>query len=152
MLVLVSGTLLAGPARGAAALTVTPSATPAFAGDAPDPDIVYSDGTYFAFTTGTPLGNHIQALVSSTPASGYHSYTGQPYGSTALANPPAWETAQHPDVAGRGLLGRTLADVLRRRSRPYSERQRTRLHLGGGGWGDTVPIGSRSSPIPPPAA
>jgi hypothetical protein len=68
-----------------------PSPSPAFAGDAPDPDVVYSGGTYYAFTTGTVLGNHIQALVSASPASGFGSYTGQPYGSTALPAVPGWE-------------------------------------------------------------
>src|SRR5580692_11950960 len=55
-----------------------PSPSPAFAGDAPDPDVVRSGGTYYAFTTGTPLGNHLQALVDTTgnPASGWRSYTG----------------------------------------------------------------------------
>ena len=73
-------------------LSFAPSPSPAFAGDAGDPDVVYSSGTYYAFTTGTPLGNHIQALVSSAAASGYGSYTGKPYGSTALPNPPGWQT------------------------------------------------------------
>ncbi|HMD45087.1 MAG TPA: hypothetical protein VKG43_02930, partial [Acidimicrobiales bacterium] len=53
---------------------------------------MFSNGAYFAFTTGTALGNHIQALVSTSANSGYHGYTGQPYGSTALANPPGWQT------------------------------------------------------------
>jgi hypothetical protein len=75
-----------------AAVTLSPSTTPAFAGDAGDPDVVYSAGTYFAFTTGTALGNHIQALISSSASEGYHSYTGRSFGSTALANPPGWET------------------------------------------------------------
>ncbi len=74
------------------ATVVSPSPTPAFPADAPDPDVVFSAGTYFAFTTGTALGNHIQALVSASPDAGYHGYTGQPYGSTALANPPGWQT------------------------------------------------------------
>src|SRR5580704_7684372 len=64
------------PSGSSDAVTVSPSATPAFAGDAGDPDVVYSAGTYFAFSTGTPLGNHIQALVSSSASGGYHSYTG----------------------------------------------------------------------------
>src|SRR4029077_4429148 len=68
-----------------------PSPSPAFAGDAPDPDVVYSGGTYYAFTTGTPLGNHIQALVSASPSSGFGSYTGHPFGSTALPAVPSWE-------------------------------------------------------------
>jgi hypothetical protein len=66
----------------------------AFAGDAPDPDIVRSGSTYYAFTTGTALGNNIQVLVDTTgsPASGFASLTGAPFGSTALPSPPAWET------------------------------------------------------------
>jgi hypothetical protein len=68
-------------------------AGPAFNGDAGDPDVVQSAGTFYAFTTGTPLGNHIQELVDTTgtPASGWHSYTGTTYGSTALPTTPAWE-------------------------------------------------------------
>jgi uncharacterized membrane protein YgdD (TMEM256/DUF423 family) len=88
-----SGITVLATTQPAAAVTVSPSTTPAFAGDAGDPDVVYSGGTYFAFTTGTPLGNHIQALVSSSPSGGYHSYSGQSYGSTALATTPGWETA-----------------------------------------------------------
>ena len=101
---IVLGTLLvsiaSGPivtATGAAAaarpnVTVSPTPSPAFPADAGDPDVVYSDGTYFAFTTGTALGNHIQALTSSNANTGYQGYTGQSYGSTALANPPGWQT------------------------------------------------------------
>jgi len=75
-------------------VSVVASQTPAFAGDAPDPDIVYSDSTYYAFTTGTALGNHLQALVdtSGSPASGWRSYTGQSFGSSALPVTPTWET------------------------------------------------------------
>ena len=67
--------------------------TPAYAGDAGDPDVVESGGVYYAFTTGTPLGNHLQALVdtSGSPTSGWRSYTGQSFGSTALPTTPAWE-------------------------------------------------------------
>ncbi len=69
------------------------SPAPAFAGDAPDPDVVYDAGTYYAFTTGTALGNNLQALVdtSGSPASGWRSYTGTNFGSTALPSPPGWE-------------------------------------------------------------
>jgi hypothetical protein len=87
-----SGMVAVTTGQVAAAITVSLATTPAFAGDAGDPDVVYSSGTYFAFTTGTPLGNHIQALVSTSPNSGYHSYTGHSYGSTALATTPGWET------------------------------------------------------------
>ena len=77
----------------ASTVTVTPSASAAFPGDAPDPDIVYNAGTYYAFTTGTALGNSLQALVdtSGTPTSGWRSYTGFAFGSSALVNPPSWE-------------------------------------------------------------
>ncbi len=88
-----------------AQVAVSPSAQPAFGSDAPDPDVVYSNGTYFAFTTGTPLGNNIQALVSSNPSSGYHGYTGQPYGSTALAHPPTWQAANTQTSPGVFFFG-----------------------------------------------
>ena len=74
-------------------VTVTPSTTPAFippacgtgtpaynfagSGDAADPQVVASGGTYYAFTTGNALGNHIAALVSSSPNSGYGALHGQ---------------------------------------------------------------------------
>ncbi len=77
----------AAPACG----TGTPSYNYAGSGDAADPQVVYSAGTYYAFTTGTALGNHIQALVSSTPNSGYGPYTGSCSGSSALPNLSAWE-------------------------------------------------------------
>jgi hypothetical protein len=90
-------------------VTVTPSAVPAFvppacgtgtpaynyagSGDAADPQIVYSGGTYYAFTTGNALGNNLAALVSNSPDSGFHAYTDECYGSTALPSPSAWEQA-----------------------------------------------------------
>ncbi len=100
----------AGPAAAAAHVAVSPSATPAFipnagcgtgnpaynyegSGDAADPQVVYSAGTYYAFTTGNALGNHIAALVSSSPNSGYGPYTHGCYGSTALPSPSPWEQA-----------------------------------------------------------
>ena len=71
--------------------------TPAYnyegSGDAADPQVVYSGGTYYAFTTGNALGNNIAALVSSSPNSGYGPYTGRCYGSTALPSPSSWEAA-----------------------------------------------------------
>ena len=103
------GAVLSG-APAAHAVGVSPSPSPAFAGDAGDPDIVYSGGTYYAFSTGTALGNHIQALVSTSASSGYHSYTGTSFGSTALATPPAWETPDTQtspsviDLDGRWLM------------------------------------------------
>jgi hypothetical protein len=88
-----SGLAAASSAHASSAhVSFSPSPSPAFAGDAGDPNVVYSGGTYYAFTTGTPLGNHIQALVSSSPSSGFGSYTGNPYGSTALPSTPGWES------------------------------------------------------------
>ena len=74
-------------------MSIQPSPAPAFDQDAPDPDVVVSGSTYYAFTTGTPLGNHLQALVdtSGSPASGWRSYTGQSFGSSALPVVPSWE-------------------------------------------------------------
>ena len=71
----------------------TPSPSPAYAADAADPNVLYSGGTYYAFTTGTALGNHIQALTDTTgtPASGWQPYTGGS-GSSALPITPSWET------------------------------------------------------------
>ncbi len=89
------GDLTAGalqPHSAVAFGSALPSA-PAYVGDAGDPDMVESAGTYYAFTTGTALGNHLQALVdtSGSPQSGWRSYTGLGYGSTALPTVPAWE-------------------------------------------------------------
>ncbi len=95
------GLVLLTPATSAQAaplvhghVSITPSPNPAFNGDAPDPDVLLNAGTYYAFTTGTPLGNHIQALIDTTgdPTTGWRSYTGQSFGSTALPVTPAWET------------------------------------------------------------
>jgi hypothetical protein len=100
---------LAGVATGASAhVTVTPSASPAFvppscgatgtpaynypsSGDAADPQIVASGGSYYAFSTGNALGNNLAALVSSSPNSGFHPYTNGCSGSTALPSPSPWE-------------------------------------------------------------
>jgi hypothetical protein len=95
--VVLAASMLGAPIAGAAPapshVSVTVSQTPAFGGDAPDPDVVLSGGVYYAFTTGTALGNNLQALVSSSPTSGWHSYTGTNFGSTALPTAPGWETA-----------------------------------------------------------
>ena len=81
------------PLRSSPELSVAASDAPAFDGDAPDPDIVTSGSTYYAFTTGTALGNHLQVLVdtSGSPESGWRSTTGLSYGSSALPVVPAWE-------------------------------------------------------------
>ncbi len=74
-------------------MSIEAPSAPAFGQDAPDPDVVLSGSTYYAFTTGTVLGNHLQALVdtSGSPFSGWGSYTGHSYGSSALPVVPAWE-------------------------------------------------------------
>ncbi len=99
-------------AQSGAGISVQPAAGPAFNGDAPDPDVVTVGSTYYAFTTGTVLGNHLQALVdtSGSPASGWRSYTGTSSGSSALPVVPSWEavdTQTSPGVifwGGRWLM------------------------------------------------
>ena len=87
-------------------VSFTASPSPAYAGDAADPDLLYSAGTYYAFTTGTALGNHIQALTDTTgsPASGWQPYTGGT-GSSALPSPPAWETSNTQTSPGVFFYG-----------------------------------------------
>ncbi len=87
--------LASSPAQAGSypSVSVQASPAPAFDGDAPDPDIVLDGSTYYAFTTGTALGNHLQALIdtSGSPLGGWRSYTGLPFGSTALPAVPSWE-------------------------------------------------------------
>ena len=80
-------------AQSSGGITIEQTANPAFNGDAPDPDVVRVGSDYYAFTTGTVLGNYLQALVdtSGSPESGWRSYTGTSYGSSALPNFPSWE-------------------------------------------------------------
>jgi hypothetical protein len=101
--------LTSGSVTGASTvprLQIGPAGGPAFNGDAPDPNVVYADGTFYAFTTGTALGNNIQVLTnpSGDPRMGWRPYTGGS-GSTALANPPSWEqvgTQTSPGVVYTG--------------------------------------------------
>ena len=74
---------------GDAHISFTGSPSPAYANDAGDPDPLYSGGTYYTFTTGTVLGNFIQALTDTTgsPTSGWQPYTGG-VGSSTLPAPP----------------------------------------------------------------
>jgi beta-xylosidase len=76
---------------------VTHPQTPAFAptwatnaqdSAAADPDVVRFGNTYYAYTTGTTWGNHIGVLRSSSPATGFHTITGKPYGSSAFPSIP----------------------------------------------------------------
>jgi len=96
-----------GPAALHPRIAVGPPAVPSFAANAGDPDVVYANGTYYAFTTGTALGNNLQVVIdtSGDPTTGYRSYTGQSYGSTALPSPPGWQqvnTQTSPGVASIG--------------------------------------------------
>lgn len=90
--------------------SVSPTSAPAFDDDAPDPDIVRVGTTYYAYTTGTTWGNHIGVLVSGNPGGGWHTVTGQPFGSTALGPLPGWQrvdTQTSPGVffwAGRYVM------------------------------------------------
>ena len=67
----------------------TPGAA-VFDGDAPDPDIVASGSTYYAFTTGTALGNHLQVLVD-TSGSSKSGWRRTNHRSSALPVVPSWE-------------------------------------------------------------
>ena len=73
--------------------TGSPAYNYAGSGDAADPQVVYANGVFYAFSTGNALGNHIAALVSTSPNSGYGPYTGTCYNSSALPNPSSWEQA-----------------------------------------------------------
>jgi len=101
-----------GAPLASSAVPVTPSvsaaSTPALAMDAPDPDIVLSDGTFYAFTTGTTWGNQIAIAktTSSDPALGWGTLSGGQSGSSAFAEnsdtaPPAsWEMNNTPTSPG----------------------------------------------------
>jgi len=100
----------ASPAGAAAVIpVVSPSSTPALALDAPDPDVVLADGTFYAFTTGTSWGNQIAIAKTtfSNPELGWTTLSGQLSGSSAFdengdtAPPAPWElnnTANSPGV------------------------------------------------------
>jgi arabinan endo-1,5-alpha-L-arabinosidase len=101
------------------------SQSPAFDGDAPDPDIVLYDGIYYAFTTGTVMGNYLQALIDTTgsPTSGWQSYTGGPFGSSALPVPPAWETINTQTSPGVFDYGGHWVMFYDAAVKPYQEAQ-----------------------------
>jgi hypothetical protein len=81
----------AAPPSSVTAPTLTPAATPAYADDAPDPDLVRNGSTWYTFTTGTTWGNNLGVLTSMSPTSGWHTVSGKPYGSTAIGAVPGWE-------------------------------------------------------------
>ncbi len=97
--------------------------------------MVLSGSTYYAFTTGTALGNHLQALVdtSGSPTVGMAILHRPDYGSSALPAVPAWEQADTQTSPGVLLLGREVAPLLRRR--PGRPRRRYRVGLPVGGHG-----------------
>ena len=103
------GTVSAAPTASAATphIAVSAPAQPSFAANAGDPDVVESNGVFYAFTTGTALGNHIQVVVNTSgdPAGGYGSYTGQSYGSTALPTVPGWQQVDTQTSPGVAQIG-----------------------------------------------
>ena len=88
-------------------IAVSPPASPSFAANAGDPDVVFSNGVYYAFTTGTALGNHIQVVINTSgdPTAGYGSYTGHDYGSSALPTTPGWEQTNTQTSPGVAFIG-----------------------------------------------
>jgi len=91
-------------------ITVTRSSTPAFRGDAPDPDVVFdrnagAGGTYFAFSTGTKLASYLQVLCDSgstpgAPSTGWAPCPGSFSGASALPDPPAWQQVGTQNAPG----------------------------------------------------
>ena len=69
-------------------------------GDAPDPAIIRMKDQYWAFTTGTALGNSIQVLVSSTPTGGYHGWY-----QVQCRRPGQWTTFACPARWGSSAFG-----------------------------------------------
>ena len=56
--------------------------------DAPDPDVVRFGSTYYGYTTGTSWGNHIGVLVASQPNTGFNTFTGTQFASSAFPGVP----------------------------------------------------------------
>ncbi len=83
---------------GVGAPTTINTNAPVYNADAPDPDIISVGGTYYAFTTGTAVGNYIQ-LLSSTSLSAW-TVVG-----SALPSPPSWEEVNTQEAPGVFSLG-----------------------------------------------
>jgi hypothetical protein len=105
-LVSVTATLVvarAEPAAAADAITVSPGYTTAFPFDAPDPDVVYAGGRYYAYTTGSWWGNYIGILTSDTPQGPWHPLPGVPVSSAFrpvdLTRAPASWQVNHTQLA-----------------------------------------------------
>ena len=127
-------------------VSVAPSAAPAFdppdcgtgtpaynyegSGDAADPQVVYSAGTYYAFTTGNGRQQHRGPRVELTQF-GLRAVHGQVLRVHGTAEPLVVGAGEHADVAGRLCLRRPLGDVLRRG--PVGPRIGLRLRLPGRG-------------------
>jgi len=79
--------------------------SPAYPADAPDPDVIVADGQYYAYTTGTTWGNNLGVLTSVSPTAGWHTITGNDYGSTALPDPPSWQIAGTETSPGTFFFG-----------------------------------------------
>lgn len=109
-LVILAGALLVQPAPAARAGSdwapvVSHPASPAWSGDAPDPDVVTVGARYFAYTTGTTWGNDIGGLVSPGPVGPWRTLSGKSYGSSVLPSPPSWQVPGEqtsPSVAAIG--------------------------------------------------
>lgn len=101
-LAVASAAFVTGASASTTGPTVLRPAKPAFAADAPDPDVLLVGSKYYGYTTGTTWGNHLGVLVSASPQSGWKTLSGHSYGSTALPQPPAWQSANSqtsPSVA-----------------------------------------------------
>jgi hypothetical protein len=105
---------------GATAFDSAKSGGPSAPNDAGDPTGVFYNGTYYMFSTGSALGYNIQALVSTSPTTGYHSYDPECYcSSSALPSLPSWEepgTATSPSVIHYGGHWLMFYDAYRKSS------------------------------------
>ena len=79
-------------AAGTATPVVSPSVNPAYDGDAPDPMVVKHVGKFWALTTGTVAGHHLQVLRADAPRGPYSPYVTGAEGASALPVVPAWQT------------------------------------------------------------
>jgi len=113
-LVALPGRATAQPLGG---VSVVPSSAPAFAGDAPDPDVVHdpsggTGGEYYAFSTGTSLAGYLQALcdagsAAGAPGVGWAPCPGTVHGASALPDPPSWQQLGTQNAPGVYRWGTT---------------------------------------------
>ena len=90
-------------------------------------------GTYYAFTTGTPLGNHLQALIDTTgnPASGWRSYTGRLRVDALAAHPGMGDSRIPRRRPGSSSTAATGSCSTTPRSIPHPADSGQQLPLGG---------------------